>query len=190
MVDFLEVFEAFHGFCLAVVQIAFIEDQGGRNPVGFCSHKESIDEARAGFWADHGNDKKSPVQVGGDDVALFGQVDRTAHIAFRRFSRSTISGGSSSPWNSMTTSSPTAKGLVERSPCRRKRPPARQECTPPVSASRTSYHEPVERKTTPRVCRISIKPLCRGIETPPPNHPVDWTCWPPNHRQPAGRGES
>jgi len=111
-------------------------------------------------------------------------------IALRRFSRSTISGGSSSPWNSMTTPSPTAKGLVERSPCRRKRPPARQEYTPPVSASRTSYHEPVERKTTPRVCRISIKPLCRGIETPPPGRPVDWTCWPPNHRRPTGRGGS
>ena len=85
MVDFLEVFEAIHGSCLASVQIAFVEDQGGRNPVGFSGHKESIDEARAGFWAGHRDDKKSPIQVGGNNVALFGQVDRTAHNCVAAF---------------------------------------------------------------------------------------------------------
>ena len=79
LVHLFEVFKASRSIWLTTVQIQFVEDQGRRHPIGLRRDEESIDEARASFRAGNGNDEKSPIQVGGNNVALLGQIDRAAH---------------------------------------------------------------------------------------------------------------
>ena len=62
-----------------VEQVGLVEHQDHGYPIGFSSGEEAVDESSGCFWLLDGDDEKCLVEVGCDDLALFGEIRRFAY---------------------------------------------------------------------------------------------------------------
>ena len=60
-------------------QVGLVEDQYHRHAVSLSRSEETVDEGGGGLRMAHGDDKEHLVDIGGNDVALLGEVLRLAH---------------------------------------------------------------------------------------------------------------
>lgn len=61
-----------------VEQVGFIKNKGYGHAVGFCRCQEAVDEGEGGLWMVDGDDKECLIDIGGDDMTLFGEIGRLA----------------------------------------------------------------------------------------------------------------
>ena len=63
---------------LLVEEVSLVEDQHHRHPIGFGGSQETVDEGGGGLGIDDRDYQEGLIDVGGQDVALFGEVDALA----------------------------------------------------------------------------------------------------------------
>ena len=59
---------------ISIEQVGLVEDQNHWDAIGFCRCQETVDEGRGGLGVVDSDQQEGLVDVGGEDVALFGEV--------------------------------------------------------------------------------------------------------------------
>ena len=63
---------------LLIKEVGLVEDEHHRHTIGLCGGQETVDEGGGGLGIDDRDYQEGLIDVGGQDVALFGEVDALA----------------------------------------------------------------------------------------------------------------
>ena len=84
---FIGGFECGYGFGILCRQVGFGQQNRDGYAVGLAGYQEAVDELRSRHGREQRHDQQRPVEVGGDDVRLFGEVRGPANdvVAARHY---------------------------------------------------------------------------------------------------------